>query len=217
MFYTRGMRRAPVTYLAAPCRSALNRVAGMGFSWSLNPYVGCAHRCTFCYVRGFELRADRDWGAGYGTTVRVKTNVVNVLRGELARRSWRRQLVAVGTATDPYQPAEGQLRLTRGCLEALAEARTPVHLVTRGPLVVRDADVLADLAGRAGCRVCLSVPTLDAEVWRRTEPGTAPPAQRLRAVERLARAGIDPWRRRCRRCCLWCLRRRESDCVRSRR
>src|SRR3989440_2332457 len=180
-----------VEFREEPCRSALNRVQGMPFKWSLNPYVGCEHRCTFCYVRGFERRADRPSDERYGRTVRVKPNIVGLLREELSRPSWRRELVAVGTATDPYQPVEGRLRLTRGCLTALADFRTPMHLITRGPLVVRDIDVLRRLAGRAETRVVLSVPSVDEDVWRSTEPGTAHPRQRLRAVSRLVAAGID--------------------------
>jgi len=162
----------------------------MDFSWSLNPYTGCAHRCTFCYVRAFEERADRPGDERYGSVVRVKVNVVEVLREELGRPSWRREGVAVGAATDPYQPAEGRFRLTRGCIAALGEHRTPFNLITRGPLVVRDLDVLTEAARRAAVSIHFSIPTLDLEVWRRTEPGTAPPRQRLRALSRLAEAGI---------------------------
>jgi DNA repair photolyase len=177
-------------YRIEPCRSALNRVAGMPFEWSLNPYMGCAHRCTFCYVRAFERRADRPSGSAYGSSIRVKINVAEVLRGELARRSWRGESVAIGAATDPYQPAEGRFRLTRACLETLAAAANPFGVITRGPLIVRDLDVLADAARRAEVSVTFSVPTLDPQVWRLTEPGTAPPHQRLRALERLVSAGI---------------------------
>src|SRR5215218_386129 len=104
-------------YREEPCRTALNKVKGMSFKWSLNPYMGCVHRCTFCFVRAFELRADRPYDDRYGRSIRVKTNVVEVLRKELARPTWKRELVAMGTATDPYQPAEGRYRLTRGSLE----------------------------------------------------------------------------------------------------
>jgi DNA repair photolyase len=178
-------------YREEPCRSALNRVRGMPFAWSLNPYMGCAHRCTFCYVRAFEARADRPWDDRYGASIRVKTNVAEVLRRQLARSSWQREAVAVGAATDPYQPAEGRYRLTRACIEAFAEAETPFSIITRGPLIVRDADVLAQAARSARVSVTFSVPTLDEEIWRRTEPGTAPPRQRLRALARLVEAGID--------------------------
>src|SRR4030088_1288631 len=94
----------PVEYRAEACRSALNRVQGVGFGWSLNPYMGCAHRCTFCYVRAFERRADRPSDGRYGTSIRVKTNVAEVLRRELARRSWQHEQVTVGAATDPHHP-----------------------------------------------------------------------------------------------------------------
>jgi DNA repair photolyase len=178
-------------YREEPCRNALNRVRGMPFAWSLNPYMGCAHRCTFCYVRAFEARADRPWDDRYGSSIRVKTNVAEVLRRELARASWQREPVAVGAATDPYQPAEGRYRLTRACIEAFADAATPFSIITRGPLIVRDVDVLAEAAGRANVSVTFSVPTLDREIWRRTEPGTSPPRQRLRALSRLVDAGVD--------------------------
>src|SRR5579862_7811160 len=177
-------------YREEPCKSALNRVQGMPFNWSLNPYMGCAHRCTFCYVRAFELRADRPADARYGTSIRVKVNVAEVLRRELARASWRGDAVAIGAATDPYQPAEGRFRLTRGCLEALRDAANTFSIITRSPLIVRDIDVLAEAAERADVSVTFSVPTLDRDVWRRTEPSTPPPHQRLRALRRLVDAGI---------------------------
>jgi DNA repair photolyase len=177
-------------YLEEPCKSALNRVTGMPFRWSLNPYMGCVHRCTFCYVRAFERRADRPSDDRYGALIRVKVNVAEVLRRELARSSWEGELVAVGAATDPYQPAEGRYGLTRRCLGALAAARTPLSLITRGPLIVRDIDVLQEASRRAAVDVNFSIPTLDPEVWRRTEPGTAPPRQRLRALRALVDAGI---------------------------
>jgi DNA repair photolyase len=178
-------------YRQEPCRTALNRVTGMPFGWSLNPYMGCAHRCTFCYVRGFEKRADRPSDDRYGRSIRVKTNIVEVLRRELGRRSWAGDGVVIGAATDPYQPAEGRFRLTRGCIEVLAAARNPLSIITRGPLIVRDIDVLSEASRCAAVSIHVSIPTLDPEIWRRTEPGTAPPRQRLRAISRLVDAGID--------------------------
>ena len=178
-------------YRDEPCRSALTRVRNMRFKWSLNPYMGCVHRCTFCFVRAFERLADRPFDERYGTSIRVKTNLVEVLTRELARPSWRRDQVVVGTATDPYQPAEGRFRLTRGAIAALAAARTPIGLITRGPLIVRDVDVLAEASARATVGVTFSIPTLDPVIWQRTEPGTAPPRQRLRALRTLVDAGID--------------------------
>jgi DNA repair photolyase len=188
MFYTWHMR---AEYRLEPCRSALNAVRGMPFKWSLNPYMGCVHRCTFCYVRHFEQRADRPSDDRYGRSIRVKTNVAEVLRRELGRPSWKRETVSIGAATDPYQPAEGRFRLTRACLIELAHARTPFSIITRGPLVVRDIDVLQEASERAEVGVYFSIPTLDERVWLTTEPGTAPPRSRLEAVRRLSEAGID--------------------------
>lgn len=187
MFYTAVVK---VEYREEPCRTALNRVRGMPFDWSLNPYMGCVHQCTFCYVRAFERRADRAWDDRYGTTIRVKVNVAAVLARELSRPSWKGEQVAIGAATDPYQPAEGRYRLTRGCLQALASAHNPFGLITRGPMIVRDVDVLQEAAARAEVSVNFSIPTLDEEVWRTTEPGTAHPRQRLRAIRTLVDAGI---------------------------
>ena len=114
-----------------------------------------------------------------------------MLRRELARPSWKRESVAIGAATDPYQPAEGRYRLTRACIRELGAARTPFSLITRGPMIRRDADVLVDAARRAKVHVSFSVPTLDERIWRATEPGTAPPRRRLETVRILAEAGID--------------------------
>jgi DNA repair photolyase len=180
-----------VEYREEPCKSALNAVKGMGFKWSLNPYMGCVHRCTFCYVRHFEHRSDRPSDDRYGTSIRVKTNVADVLRKELARASWEREHVAIGAATDPYQPAEGKYKLTRACLEALRDASNSFSIITRGPMIVRDLDVLVEAAQRAPVSVTFSVPTVDEEVWKRTEPSTAHPRQRLKAVKALVEAGID--------------------------
>ena len=126
----------------------------------------------------------------YGTSIRVKINIAEVLRRELARPSWDREQVTIGAATDPYQPAEGRYRLTRACLETLAEASNPFGIITRGPMIVRDIDVLAEAARRASVSVTFSIPTLDEEVWRKTEPSTAHPRQRLKAVSQLVDAGI---------------------------
>jgi DNA repair photolyase len=180
-----------IEYREEPCRSALNRVRGMMFEWSLNPYMGCAHRCTFCYVRAFEHRADRPSDERYGRSIRVKINVADVLARELRRASWDGAQVVVGAATDPYQPAEGRYRLTRACLEVFAGASNPFSIITRGPMIVRDVDVLQDAARRADVGVTFSIPTLDEEVWRKTEPSTAHPRQRLRALRALVDAGID--------------------------
>ena len=179
-----------IEYREIECKSALNRVRGMPFGWSLNPYRGCVHECRYCFARAthryFELGADED----FSRIIFVKANLPEVLAGELARRSWKRETVAIGTATDPYQPIEGQHRLTRRALELLAHSRTPVSIVTKGTMIVRDLDVLQEASERGGATVCFSVPTVDEETWRSSEPGTPPPRQRLRALERLNAAGV---------------------------
>jgi DNA repair photolyase len=187
MFYH--LRMGP-EYREEPCKVALNRVKGMPFAWSLNPYMGCVHQCTFCYVRAFERRADRPADHRYGTSIRVKVNVAERLRAEIGRPSWRGEGIAIGAATDPYQPAEGRYRLTRSCIEVLRDTANSFHVITRGPLIVRDAELLADAASRADVSVTFSVPTIDDAVWRTTEPGTAPPRQRLRALRVLVEAGV---------------------------
>ena len=178
-----------VQYLERPCKQFLNRVTGMPFTWSANPYRGCVHDCQYCFARATHAFLDLD-GSQFASIVQVKVNAPEVLRSELRRPTWRRERVSLGTATDPYQPIEGRYRLTRRCLEAFAEGRTPVTLVTKGTLVVRDIDVLQGLRDAAGVTVCVSIPTLDRALWRTLEPGTPPPAQRLRALRRLTEAGI---------------------------
>jgi len=184
-------RLTDVDYVQVECKSALNPVKNMGFAWSLNPYMGCEHRCAFCYVRAFELRADRPPDDRYGRSIRVKVNVASVLERELSSRSWRREMVVIGAATDPYQPAEGRFKLTRQCLKVMLRHSNPAGLITRGPMIVRDIDVLTDLARSAELQITVSIPTVDDEIWRRTEPGTAHPRQRLRAIEKMAVAGLD--------------------------
>ncbi len=181
---------ARVEYRKMTCKSALNRVQGKPLHWSPNPFRGCVHHCRFCFAspthRYFELAGVEDF---FGI-IFAKANLPEVLAEELSRRSWRREQVAVGTATDPYQPAEGRYRLTRRCLELFAHFRTPISLVTKGAMVLRDLDVLQELTRCAGSTICFSVPTVDAEIWRRTELGTPPPWQRFRVMERLVAGGI---------------------------
>jgi DNA repair photolyase len=185
-------RRADAArYQEVTCRSALNGVQGMPFNWTLNPYRGCTHACHYCFARRYQTQFELGPGDHFSTIILVKTNLVEVLRRELDKPSWTRELVAIGTATDPYQPIEGHYRLTRRSLEALRDARTPVGLVSKGPMVVRDADLLAELGTRAGCTVYMSVPTVHEDAWRALEPGTAHPLQRLRAVRQLRDAGVN--------------------------
>lgn len=174
------------------CRSALNRVRArrMSFDWSLNPYRGCGHACVYCYAREYHRYLERDGGREFEQRVLVKVNVARVLRRELRRRSWRRELVAIGTATDAYQAAEGKYRLTRRCLEAFLAQLTPVSIATKSTLVLRDRELLAELARAAGASVMFSLTTLRPELARRLEPDTPPPAKRLAALAELGRAGV---------------------------
>jgi DNA repair photolyase len=188
MFYNRSMTRPH--YIETTCKSALNRVSGMPFRWSLNPYRGCLHGCHYCYARATHsylgLNADDD----FSNRIIVKTNMPEVLRRELRRPSWEGERVALGTATDAYQPCEGRFRITRHALEALRDYATPVSLVTKSTLVVRDLDLLRELAHLPGTRVNFSITTLDPRLWRLVEPGTPSPMQRLRVMRQLAEAGI---------------------------
>ncbi len=184
-------RRADAaSYQEITCRSALNPVKGMPFNWTLNPYRGCTHGCHYCFARRYQTQFELGPGDHFSSFILVKVNLVEVLKRELDKPSWTREQVALGTATDPYQPIEGQYKLTRGSLQALLAARTPVGLVTKGPMVVRDADLLAAIGRGAGCTVYVSVPTVDEDAWRALEPGTAHPLQRLRAVRTLRDAGV---------------------------
>jgi DNA repair photolyase len=188
---TEATRRADAArYQEIRCRSALNSVKGMPFNWTLNPYRGCTHGCHYCYARRyhtqFELGADDE----FASIIFVKTNLVRVLRRELQTPGWTNEEVAVGTATDCYQPIEGFYKLTRGALETFCEFGTPTSVVTKGPMVVRDKDVLMDLSAKTDVTVCVSVPCVDEQVWRALEPGTAHPCQRLRAVRELVDSGI---------------------------
>lgn len=185
-----GTERRPAIH-EMRCKSVLNRVAPpMPFRWSANPYRGCQHACAYCYARPSHITFDLDGAREFEQQIFVKVNAPDVLRTELRRPSWRREVVNIGSIVDPYQPVEGRYRITRGMLEELAAAWTPVHIVTKNTMVVRDIDVLRAVQERAGCGVFMSVTTLDVELARRMEPGTPPPLSRLAAVERLVRAGI---------------------------
>ena len=185
-------RRADAAqYQEVTCRSALNPGQGMPFNWTLNVYRGCTHGCHYCFARRYQTQFELGPGDHFSSIILVKTNVVDVLKRELDHPKWQREQVAVGTATDPYQPIEGHYKLTRRSLEALLAGRTPVGLVTKGPMVVRDRDILAELGRQVGCTVYLSVPSVDEEAWSVLEPGTAHPLQRLRAVRQLRDAGVN--------------------------
>jgi DNA repair photolyase len=175
-------------------RSALNHVPGgrYGFSWTVNPYRGCSHACTYCFARRTHTYLDMDAGRDFEREIVVKVNVPELLRAELGRPSWRRELVALGTNTDPYQWVEGRYRMMPAILAALEAAETPVSVLTKSPLVLRDLEIFERMAAKGlPVSVNLSVPTLDEKVWRATEPHTPSPAARLDAVAELRSRGID--------------------------
>jgi DNA repair photolyase len=177
-----------VRFVESECKSALTRVQGMPFQWSLNPYRGCSHACPYCYARDYHRRMDRDPGAGFDREIEVKINFAAVLERELRRR--HDGSVALGTATDPYQPCEGRFRITRLTLEALARHPMPLSIITKGTLILRDLDLLAAIAKRIELRIWSSITTVDAALARKIEPGAPPPAKRLDAVRRMRAAGL---------------------------
>jgi DNA repair photolyase len=175
-------------------RSALNHVPGSryGFSWTVNQYRGCTHACKFCFARRTHKYLELDAGRDFEREIVVKVNIPEVLRAELARPSWKRELVALGTNTDPYQWVESRYRMMPEILEALEAAQTPVSVLTKSPLVMRDVEIFERMAAKGlPVSVNLSVPTLDEDAWRATEPHTPSPAARLDAVAELRSRGID--------------------------
>jgi DNA repair photolyase len=185
-------RRADqASYQEVTVRSAMARTVGMPFKWALNPYRGCTHACEYCYARKYQRHLEMGAGDDFSSVILVKHNLPEVLRRELAKPQWTHELVAIGTATDPYQPIEGHYRLTRRCLEVLIASRTRFSIVTKGPMVVRDLDLLTQATRGEGCEVYVSVPSVDEDAWSRLEPGTASPQQRIRAVRQMSDAGIE--------------------------
>jgi DNA repair photolyase len=168
------------TYIETTCKSALNRVRGMPFAWSLNPYRGCAHGCHYCYARATHTH--------YG--LNTGDDIADVLRRELTRPSWTGEHVVIGTATDAYQPIEGRFQLTRRCLEAFLAARNSLGITTKSTLVLRDLDLLIELARVTQVKVNFTITTLDPTLWRLIEPGTPPPEKRLAVLRRLRDAGV---------------------------
>ena len=173
-------------------KSGLNKVPGtyLPFNWTINAYRGCAHACQFCFARNTHTYLDLNAGRDFEREIVVKVNVPELVRAEISRATWKRELVAIGTNTDPYQWAEGRYRLMPPILEALRDTRTPVSVLSKSPLPLRDLDLYRELAEVVDVSVNFSVPTLDEKVWRETEPHTPHPRKRLEAVARFNEAGI---------------------------
>ncbi|MEW6303643.1 MAG: PA0069 family radical SAM protein [Verrucomicrobiota bacterium] len=161
------------------------------FRASLNPYRGCEHGCIYCYARPTHEYLGFSAGLDFETRIMVKEDAPELLRRELASPKWKPQVLALSGVTDPYQPVERRLKLTRRCLEVLAECRNPVGIVTKNHLVTRDLDVLGELARFKAVGVFISLTTLDTELRRVLEPRTSPPASRLSTIRALATAGIS--------------------------
>jgi len=183
-----------INFHEVKARSALNHIPGgrYGFNWTINPYRGCTHACVFCFARSSHTYLDFDAGRDFEREIVVKVNAPELVRAELARPSWKRELVALGTNTDPYQWVESRYRMMPDILAALEEAETPVSVLTKSPLVMRDVEIFERMSKRElPVSVNLSVPTLDEKAWRATEPHTPSPGARLDAVAELRRRGID--------------------------
>src|SRR6516164_4617246 len=186
-------RPAPTTqFLKDTSRSiiATNDSPDVGFSASINPYRGCEHGCAYCYARPTHEYLGFSAGLDFETKIMVKEDAARLLRRELSSPRWRPRAIAMSGVTDPYQPAERRFRLTRRCLEVLAEFRNPVGIVTKNRLVERDRDVLGDLARDRAAAVWLSVTTLDGSLAGKMEPRASQPAGRLAAITALADAGV---------------------------
>ena len=182
----------PTRYYRDASRTILaeNQSPDVGFRFSLNPYRGCEHGCTYCYARPSHEYLGFDAGLDFESRIMVKDDAPDLLRRALRSARWQPQVVALSGNTDCYQPIERRLGITRRCLQVFAEFRNPVGVITKSALVARDADVLAELASHRCAQVRLSVTTLDADLARRLEPRAATPARRLEAIAALARAGI---------------------------
>ena len=182
-----------IRFMEVRAKSALNRVPAASrvpFNWTVNPYRGCTHACVYCFARPTHEYLGLGAGRDFERQVIVKVNAPEVLRAELARPSWRGEHVALGTNTDPYQWVEGRYKLMRGIWSALRDARNPCSILTKSPLLLRDVDLLQEIAAVTDVSACLSVPTLDEKAWRATEPHTPHPRARLEAVAELNRQGI---------------------------
>ena len=182
-----------VRFHEVEARSALNEVpkrSRMPFRWTINPYRGCTHACTYCFARPTHTYLDMDARRDFEREIVVKVNVPELLRRELARPSWRAEHVALGTNTDPYQWVEGRYRLMPGIWEAFRDFANPCSILTKSPLLLRDLPLLREVAERTEISANLSIPTLDEKAWRATEPHTPNPRARLEAVAELSAAGI---------------------------
>lgn len=174
------------------CKTIINKTTaqGMGWQYSINPYRGCQHACVYCFARGTHEYLGYDSGRDFESKIVVKMNAAAVFHRELRRPSWKRDLILIGTACDPYQQAEIKYGITRKLLEVALEFAQPVHMLTKSPSVLRDLDLWVRLAATAEAQIAFSIPTLDEELWRKMEPGTAKPSKRFEAIRQMTDAGV---------------------------
>jgi DNA repair photolyase len=186
---------AGITFHEVLAKSALNKIPGGGgpmpFGWTINPYRGCSHACVYCFARPTHSYLELDQGADFDSEIIVKVNVADVLRGELAKPRWGHHPVALGTNTDPYQRAEGRYALMPGIIDALADSATPFSILTKGSLLRRDLDRLADTAKRVPVDLAMSIAVYDDELQQTVEPGTPTTAARLATVTAARDHGLD--------------------------
>ncbi|MBY0441141.1 MAG: Rv2578c family radical SAM protein [Mycobacteriaceae bacterium] len=185
---------AGMTFHEVLCKSALNKLsekATLPFRYTVNGYRGCSHGCRYCFARPSHQYLDFDCGRDFDTQIVVKVNVAEVLRAELHRPSWRRETVALGTNTDPYQRAEGRYALMPGIICALAESGTPFSILTKGSLLQRDLALLVEAAAQVPLSVAVSLAVGDPELHRDVEPGTPTPQARLGLIAAIRAAGLD--------------------------
>jgi DNA repair photolyase len=188
---------AGVTFHEVLAKSALNRVgsasgaAGEVWGWTINPFRGCSHACVYCFARPTHAYLEFDAGADFDAQIVVKTNVADVLRRELARPSWDRHPVALGTNTDPYQRAEGRYRLMPGIIRALAESGTPFSILTKGTLLRRDIPLLVEASRSVPVDLAMSIAVYDDDLQQSVEPGTPTTNARLATVRAVRDAGLD--------------------------
>jgi DNA repair photolyase len=176
---------AGITFHEVLAKSALNHVPGvssMPFGWTINPYRGCSHACVYCFARNTHTYLELDAGKDFDNQIIVKVNVAEVLRRELAKKSWGRNPVALGTNTDPYQRAEGRYQLMPGIIEALSNSGTPFSILTKGSLIRRDLPMLAKANERVPVDLAMSIAVYDDELQQAVEPGTPSTAARLATV-----------------------------------
>ncbi len=181
-----------ITFIESEAKTIINHVPGnyLPFKWTINPYRGCSHACTFCFARSTHTYMDMNAGRDFETKIVVKVNAPEVLRGQLRSKRWKGEHIAMGTATDPYQRAEGRYKLMRGILQALIDYRNPFSILTKGTLMLRDLDLLLEAAEVADVSTAYSIATFDDDAWRKSEPGTPHPRKRMEAVKRFNDAGI---------------------------